>query len=110
MAAPANSDSKFGNTNVKRIGGAISPPKLPNSIEPEINEIARSQSYGGHVLVNLHVEPDGTISHPTIIRALGLGLDEDALVAVLRYTFKPAMQDGKPVRAELNVDVNFETY
>ncbi|WP_433967589.1 energy transducer TonB [Tunturiibacter gelidiferens] len=58
----------------------------------------------------MHVEPDGTISHPAIIRALGLGLDEDALVAVLRYTFKPAMQDGKPVQVELNVDVNFEAH
>jgi periplasmic protein TonB len=71
--------------------------------------VARSKNYAGTVLVNFGVEPDGTTSHLSIRQALGLGMDEDALAAAQRYIFKPAMQDGKPVLVELNVETSFST-
>jgi protein TonB len=45
-----------------------------------------------------------------ILHPAGLGLDENAVGAVEQYTFKPAMQDGKPVAVELNVEVNFQIF
>jgi protein TonB len=39
-----------------------------------------------------------------------MGLDEKALEAVREYRFKPAMQNGKPVKVEMNVEVNFQIF
>jgi protein TonB len=38
----------------------------------------------------------------------GLGLDEQALLAVSQYRFKPAMKDGKPVTVDLYGVVLFQ--
>jgi len=57
--------------------------------------------------MNLWVGSDGKISHLSVLRPLGLGMDEDALAAVEHYTFEPAKENGKPVAFELNIEVNF---
>jgi TonB family protein len=93
-----------------RIGGAIKPPKLLHAKEPEFNEAARALKYSGEVLINLWLYPDGTVSHLSLVRALGVGLDERALAAVQKYTFSPATMNDVPVLVELNVEVNFQIF
>jgi protein TonB len=39
-----------------------------------------------------------------------MGLDDNAIKAVQQYRFKPAMEGGKPVPVELNVEVNFQIF
>jgi protein TonB len=39
-----------------------------------------------------------------------MGLDEKAVDAVKKYKFKPALEAGKPVPVELNVEVNFQVF
>jgi protein TonB len=39
-----------------------------------------------------------------------MGLDEKAIEAVQQYRFKPAMENGKPVLVELNIEVNFQIF
>jgi protein TonB len=41
---------------------------------------------------------------------VGMGLDERALEAVREYKFKPAMENGKPVPVQLNIEVNFKIF
>jgi TonB family protein len=94
----------------RRIGGGVKPPKLLHSKEPEFNEPARALKYSGIVLINLWLYPDGTVSHLSLVRALGLGLDERALAAVQKYVFSPATMNDKPVLVELNVEVNFQIF
>lgn len=38
---------------------------------------------------------------------LVMGLDEKAIQAVQQYKFKPGMKNGKPVRVELTISLNF---
>ena len=45
-----------------------------------------------------------------VMRGVGMGLDEKAIEAVRQYRFKPAMENGKPVAVELNVEVNFQIF
>jgi TonB family protein len=97
-------------TKPSRIGGGVTAPRLLHSAEPTFTRTARALKYSGVALVNLHVEPDGTVSHLSIVRPVGLGLDESALAAVQQYAFSPAMMDGKPTLVELNVEVNFQIY
>jgi TonB family protein len=106
-APPANSDSLSPNSKPKKIGGGVTPPKLVSSVEPSYNSVAKDQRYSGTVLVNLWVGSDGKVSHLNVRRPLGLGMDEDAMAAVARYVFTPAMENGKPVTVELNVETAF---
>jgi TonB family protein len=107
--APASSqESRSPNTTPHRIGGGITNPRLLHSSEPSYSSAARSARYGGTVLVNLWVTPQGTPAHLSVLRALGMGLDENALYAVQQYVFAPATENGKPVLVELNVEIKFE--
>jgi protein TonB len=94
----------------KRIGGGVSAPILIYSVEPEFSEEARKAKVAGNVLVNLWVDQQGNPSHVHVIRGVGMGLDEKAAEAVRQYRFKPAMENGKPVLVELNVEVNFQIF
>jgi len=94
----------------RRIGGGVSAPVLIYSVEPEFSEEARKAKVAGNVLVNLWVDTNGNPSHVRVIRGVGMGLDEKARDAVLQYKFRPAMENGKPVLVELNVEVNFQIF
>jgi protein TonB len=94
----------------RRIGGGVSAPILIFSVEPEFSEEARKAKVAGNVLVNLWVDTNGNPSHVHVIRGVGMGLDEKAVEAVKQYKFKPAMENGKPVLVELNVEVNFQIF
>ncbi len=94
----------------RRIGGGVSAPILTYSVEPEFSEEARKAKVAGNVLVNLYVDTKGNPTHVRVIRGVGMGLDEKAIEAVRQYKFKPAMENGKPVLVELNVEVNFQIF
>jgi periplasmic protein TonB len=99
-----------GNTGggVMHIGGGVSRPVVLYQVEPEFSEEARKAKFSGSVTVYLYIEPDGTPSHVRVVQGVGMGLDEKAVEAVRQYRFKPAMKDGKPVRVDLYVAVNFQ--
>jgi periplasmic protein TonB len=94
----------------KRIGGGVSAPVLVFSVEPEFSEQARKAKVSGNVLVNIWVDEKGNPSHVRVLRGIGLGLDERAVEAVKQYKFKPALENGRPVMVELNVDVTFQIF
>ena len=71
---------------------------------------ARKAKTKGIVLVNLVVDPHGLPQDVHVLRGIGHGLDEKAVEAVKQYKFKPAMEGGKPVPVNLNVEVNFQIF
>ncbi len=95
---------------VFRMGSGASPPRAIYSPEPEFSEEARKAKYQGVCTLGVIVDADG---HPTNIRvlsSLGMGLDEKAIAAVKTWRFEPAMKDGRPVRFEIAVEVDFHLY
>jgi TonB family protein len=95
---------------LKKIGGGVQPPRLTHQVEPAFDEYARATKISGSCLINLLVGSDGAPSHLGIVRPAGAGLDEEALKAVQQYVFAPAVEDGKPVAVELNIEVNFQIF
>jgi periplasmic protein TonB len=61
-------------------------------------------------LISLIVDAQGNPQNPRVVQRLGMGLDEKALEAVLKYRFKPAKKDGKPVPVRISVMVNFRLF
>jgi TonB family protein len=53
---------------------------------------------------------DGKPHDVRVARALGYGLDEKAVQAVKVWRFEPAMKDGQPVAAQINVTVSFRLW
>ena len=94
----------------RKIGGAVSPPRVLHAPAPQFDREARAVKISGNVLVYLQVDTAGLPTNIRLLRPLGFGLDEKAVEAVSQYKFQPAMLNGSPVRVEMNVEVNFQIY
>ncbi len=94
----------------RRPGGGISSPKVISSVDPEFSDEARRQKYQGVVVLSLIVDAQGNPQRIRVIRPLGLGLDEKAVEAVRQYKFRPAMEGGKAVPVEIDIEVNFQLF
>ncbi len=95
---------------VMHIGGTVHAPTVLRQVDPEYSEEARKAKFSGNVEVYLWVDELGNPSHVRIARGAGMGLDEKALEAVAQYKFKPATQDGKPVKVDMYIDVGFQIF
>lgn len=92
---------------VYRIGGGVSDPIPIFKPEPEYSEEARKAKFQGAVMLSIIIDENGKTRDVKVIRPLGLGLDEKAIEAVLRWRFKPSLKDGRAVAVSANVEVNF---
>lgn len=70
-------------------------------------ELARQAGLEGLVVVQVIVEPDGSVSNPNVIRSAGELLDRAAVDAVRQLRFKPGRQRGQAVRVSYAVPVRF---
>jgi TonB family protein len=61
----------------------------------------------GEVAFYVVVEADGSVSHPKVIRGASEALDQAAAYSIRQWIYTPAVCDGKPVRSELGVLVDF---
>lgn len=91
-----------------QVDGSVKPPKVLESQEPVYTRAAKAANLSGKVKLYLWLLEDGTVTHVSIEKPVGLGLDEAALAALQRYKFSPATQYGKPVKVKLYIDMNFE--
>ncbi len=95
---------------VRTIGGDVVAPVVIDSVNPEFTEEARKAKFMGVVTVGLVVDRQGMPTDVHLVRGVGLGLDENAVDAVRQYRFRPAMENGEPVRVALNVEVNYQIF
>ena len=103
------SGTNFGG-GLMHIGGSVKPPSVLFQVEPDFSEEARKAKFSGDVQVYLWVDEQGNPSHVRVYRGVGMGLDEKAIAAVKQYKFKPAMLNGKPVKVDLYIDVDFHIF
>jgi len=87
--------------------GITQSPVLLHSEEPEYSEEARQARAQGSVLLVIDVDVNGRVSNVRVVKSLGLGLDEKAKEAVLKWRFRPAMASGRPVKAPAQVTMTF---
>src|SRR5579875_274304 len=91
------------------VGGAVKPPTLIRTYNPTFTDLANAQKFSGNVKLYLWFDSDGKVSHVSVAKPAGLGLDEAAIAAVEKYEFQPATRDGNAVTVDLYLDVSFKT-
>ncbi len=89
------------------IGGGVSMVRVVRRVEPEYPEEARKAKHQGTVLLGFEVWEDGLAHNIRVLESAGLGLDEKAIEMLEKWTFRPAMKDGEPVRTTVKIGVNF---
>ncbi len=95
---------------VSEIGGQVKPPHVLHSVDPSFSEFARDLKVSGYTLISLVLDEQGHATEFSIVKPLGLGLDERAIAAIVNYQFAPATRDGVPVKVAISIDVNFQIF
>ena len=100
---PTGQDRKYTYT------GITAAPVVIHKVDPEYTEQARAAKVQGSVLLEVEIEPNGRVARDgvRVLRALGMGLDEKALEAVLLWRFKPGLRDGQPVAVRATIEMAF---
>ena len=71
--------------------------------------VAEQNGIQGRVIVKFIVDEDGSVVDPKVVRSLDPACDKEAIrVVKLMPKWKPGKQDGKPIRVEYSMPVNFK--
>jgi TonB family protein len=97
-------------TDLYKVGGDVSAPKVISQPDPFYSEAARQAKLQGVVVLKIVVDSNGKTKNIKVLRSLGGGLDEEAIEAVKRWKFVPAKKNGVPVVVMVTVEVAFHLY
>lgn len=85
-------------------------PGIMTRTEPEYPEAAVRRFLSGRVVVRLYLDEDGEVEKVDVVNAEPPGYFEDAAVrAFLASRFSPGMKNGRPVKVQMTLEVNFDS-
>jgi TonB family protein len=96
------------NTHIYTIAEVTTPPRVKSKVEPRYTEEARSAKIQGKVVLSLVVKTDGRADRIQVVQSLDKGLDRSAVESIGKWSFDPALKDGKPVPVTARIEVNFK--
>jgi TonB family protein len=88
--------------------GKIAPPHLVDSPDPKYTKEARLHLIEGLSVLRTVIDVTGTPGNIAIVQPLGMGLDEQAVLALEQWKFQPATLNGEPVPDQIEVQMNFK--
>ncbi len=88
--------------------GPVTAPVPLDAPTAHYTDEARKAKIMGDCLVRLIVDASGNPQDPRIVKSLDPGLDQEAIKAVMKYRFKPAMRNGQPVPVFITIAINFK--
>ena len=84
------------------------PPVLLERAEPHYPTEARSKGVrSATVQLAIVITTQGRVTQARVLKPVGLGFDEEARNAVLRWRFRPAKKNGLAVAVRATVEVSF---
>jgi protein TonB len=124
-STPSDADAALASleSQLRKIGGAVSAPRVIHKVEPKYPREARELHFQGIFTVQLIVDTQGRPRNVQVVQAIsnrpGAGMvdfkDQEALRAIYQsvvdaisqYRFVPAMESGKPVPTRVRVQIDF---
>jgi TonB family protein len=110
QAAAAKSDYRPTDPSILRQSTVDQKAQLLTSFEPDSNDFAQAAGVAGMALYHTIIGPDGKPGDIAVARPIGFGLDENAVAAIRKAKFSPAVKDGKPVPVMLDLVVQFRIF
>ncbi|MGB6199932.1 MAG: energy transducer TonB, partial [Candidatus Acidiferrales bacterium] len=88
--------------------GSVGWPKCDSCWSPEYSDQARAAKLEGTITLSATIQQDGHATDVAVVKGLGMGLDENAVKAVQKWTFDPARgPDGTPVPVITDIEITF---
>jgi len=84
------------------------PVRVLSKPTPVYTEQARALRIEGETTIEALFRADGTVEVLRVVRALGYGLDDNAVAAARAIRFEPARRDSKPVDSVVQIRIRFE--
>jgi outer membrane biosynthesis protein TonB len=110
QAAAAKTDYRPHDPAVLRQNAVDKKARLLSTFEPDSNEYAQANAVAGMALYHTVIGADGKPGEIAVGRPIGFGLDENAVDAIRKARFEPAIKNGKPVPVMLDLVVQFHIY
>jgi TonB family protein len=88
--------------------GPVIPPALISHVEPKYTHDARKNRITGTCTLQLTIDAKGIPRNVHVIKGLDPGLDLNAVKAVERWRYRPAIKDDVPVPVDSTVNVEFK--
>jgi TonB family protein len=110
QAAAAKSDYRPTDPSILRQSNVDQKAQLLTSFEPDSNDFAQAAGVAGMALYHTIIGLDGKPGDIAVARPIGFGLDENAVAAIRKAKFSPAVKDGKPVPVMLDLVVQFRIF
>jgi len=83
------------------------PPQIIRQTKPVYPAAMKRSGMVGNVVVEFVVDATGKVQSPKVVSSNNPAFDQPALDAVLKWKYKPATTDGKPVATRLQTPVVF---
>ena len=83
------------------------PPEIIHQEPAKYPDIAIKMGVQGRVTVEVTVDAQGKPIQAKVVKSASEVFNDAAIEAVMKYTFKPAMQSTGPVTAKIYIPVNF---
>ena len=87
--------------------GDTAPLVIEYTTPPLYSDEARRAGIEGTVVVRARIDTAGRVSAPRVSRALGGGLDQNAVVAVRQWRFRPGTRNGVAVPMDVEITIAF---
>jgi TonB family protein len=87
---------------------ADKPPELIKSVMPSYPERMRQYSLRAEVTVRFVVDINGNVDNPVISQSTNPAFNENALLAIKQWKFKPALRRGHPVNVSMLAPLKFQ--
>ncbi|MGH9607898.1 MAG: TonB family protein, partial [Terracidiphilus sp.] len=90
----------------RKMGSGITPPRPLNSVAGNFPTPRPRGKGSGVCFVEVLIDTKGVPRVPYIVKGVDPAVDSEALQAVMKYRFKPAMKGNQPVPLVITVEIN----
>ena len=96
-------------STVNRPGEGVTSPRIVREVKPRYTDAAKKERIQGTVMMDVVVQPDGTVGDVNVTKSLDkeYGLDDEAVNAVKQWVFDPGTKDGKAVAVLVQIEMSF---
>ena len=89
------------------VSGDVAPVVAEYTTPPLYSDEARRRGIEGVVLLRARIDADGRVDEARVTQSLGAGLEQNALVALRQWRFRPGTRNGAAVPMNVEIEIAF---